>query len=107
MLMLGIAAVNRHPNSERVRLRTQGERLRRFRLRHRRWSIDDSRLGRSKRLNQRRRRARRFVCVANEFQQMMIFDMLNLVCQPDKTAVDVIQSAAIELVAQLFAAYAE
>ena len=38
---------------------------------------------------------------------MMIFHMLNVVGQPEKTAVDVIESAAIELVAQLFAADAE
>ena len=37
----------------------------------------------------------------------MIFHMLNVVGQPEKTAVDVIESAAIELAAQLFAADAE
>jgi hypothetical protein len=40
----------------------------------------------------------------DHLKQVMIFHMLNVVGQPDKTAVDVIQSAAIQLEAQLLAA---
>src|SRR6202030_580271 len=94
LFVLRIAAVNGHPDSERIRLRTQWKGLLRFRLWHRRRSIDDRRLCWSKRLNQRRRRARGLVCVADQFQQVMIFHMFNLVCQTDKATVNIVQSAA-------------
>jgi len=35
----------------------------------------------------------------DQLKQVMIFHMLNVVGQPEKTAVDVIESAAIELIA--------
>ena len=59
------------------------------------------------RLEQRRGRGRRLVGVANQFQQVMIFDVLDLVGQPHKAAVDVIECAAVKLVAELFAANVE
>ena len=45
--------------------------------------------------------------VANQFQQMVIFHMLDLVRQPDESPVDIIQTSAIKLVAQLVASDAE
>lgn len=39
--------------------------------------------------------------IADQFQEVMIFDMLDLVSQTDKTAVNVIERAAVELVSQL------
>jgi len=49
-----------------------------------------------------------FMRVADQFQQMMIFNMvIDRVAKRTNQAIDIVQSAAIELVAQLFAADAE
>ena len=45
---------------------------------------------------------RRLVRVANQFQQMVIFHMFDLVRQADKAPVDIVQRPAVELVTQLF-----
>src|ERR1700722_9798482 len=108
LLVLGIA--DRHRNSELIRLRPNRKRyrrLRRFRFRHLRGSVNRSRLRLSKRLYERRRRSGWLVRVANQFQQMVIFYMFDLVRETDKAAVDIIQRPAIEFISQLFASDAE
>ena len=42
--------------------------------------------------------------VANQLQKVVIFDMLDFVGQTDEAAVDFVERAAVELIAQLFAA---
>ena len=42
--------------------------------------------------------------VANQFEQMMILDVLDFVREADEAAVNIIQRATVKLVAQLFAA---
>ena len=45
--------------------------------------------------------------IANQFEQMMIFDLLDFVRQADKAAINIVERAAVELVAELFAAQAK
>ena len=45
--------------------------------------------------------------VADQFEQVMIFHLFDLVGQTDEAAIDVVEGAAVELVAELFAADGE
>ena len=59
------------------------------------------------RFDQRSRRRSRLVGVADQLEQVMIFHVLDLVGEPDEAAIDVVEFAPVELVAELFAAQAE
>ncbi len=45
--------------------------------------------------------------LANQFQQMMVLHMLDLVRQADKAPVNIVQRPPIKLVSQLFAPHAQ
>jgi len=82
-------------------MRTYRKRLHRLWLRFGRGrrGVDDSSLRGNNRLDERRRRARGLVRVANQFEQMVIFNVLDLIRQSNEAAVDIVESAAVELVA--------
>src|SRR5467141_4086664 len=61
----------------------------------------------SRRLDQRSRGRGRLVGVADELQQVMIFDVLDLISEPNKAVIDVVEGATVKLIAELFAPYAE
>ena len=92
-------------NAEGIGLRDQGKRLAGFLARG---AGSCSRRYRSwKRLKQRSRGGRGLVRVADQLEQMVILDVFDLVSEPDEAAIDVIECAAVELVAELFAANRE
>jgi len=104
-------AVNRDRHAKRIRLRPHRKRLhwlqRRFGRKFRGRSVYHSRLCRNNLLNERRRLPRRLMGVANQFEQVVIFHVLDLVRQPHKAPVDVVERAPIELISQLFTPDAE
>src|SRR5205807_8812205 len=59
------------------------------------------------RLEERSGRGGGLVGVADQFEQVMIFDVLDFIGEADEAAIDVIECAAVELVAKLFAADGE
>src|SRR5216684_5364399 len=55
-----------------------------------------------KRLEERSGRGGGLVGVADQFEQVMIFDVFDFIGETDEAAVDVVEGAAVELVAELF-----
>ena len=45
--------------------------------------------------------------IADQLQQMVIFDVLDLISEPDKAVIDVVEGATVKLIAELFAACSE
>src|SRR5215469_11465461 len=93
----------RHP--EGIRLRCHGKGLRQLWFECR--GIYHRFVCRDDRLYQRSRGTRGLVRVADEFEQVMILDVLDLVGEADEAAVDIVERPTIELIAELFAPHTE
>src|SRR3984885_13109094 len=101
-LLLIVMVLGRDGDTEGVGLRRHRKRPHWFGTR-----AGSGRDRRGQRLEQRSRRSGWLVSVADRLQKVMIFDMFDLVGQADEAAVDVIEGAAVELIAELFAADGE